>query len=182
MILTSTPSLNELKALKQKTISKGKCESVKRNLASEFSKKAKKVQKCNYLNTPVGSTDSDSDNVSYQDSSDCMEIEYSETSIDCADKQKGMTVTQGTLSKNDFVLVELIDKLNKTKKEFVAQIISASETENDTIEVKFMRHYRQHEDTFVFPDVDDVSTIEKEEILGKLQKYEKLRYGKIKFY
>ncbi|KAF5297511.1 hypothetical protein FQA39_LY19261 [Lamprigera yunnana] len=102
------------------------------------------------------------------------------------DSETKFTLDQKEICLNDFVIVSLKEIKKQVLKEFVGQIIGVVEEESNDSEVaykvEFMRNYRQHADTFVFPEVDDVSIIYTKEITGVLSKFNILRHGKVLFH
>ena len=66
-----------------------------------------------------------------------------------------------------------------TRKQFLAQIVSIDITSETKVIVSFLRQYRQSKDVFVFPEIEDVSEVLSNEILGKV-KAKVLGHGKIR--
>lgn len=67
---------------------------------------------------------------------------------------------------------------------FPAKVISVETTSsgvNTTVKVKFMKQYRIHKDTFVWPDVDDTSFVYPHEVVALLPEPQVIRYGQMRF-
>lgn len=142
-ILTDTPEKDiVVKAMEEKAEKmKIKCERVAKKRKLELAKLLKKEQ------SKVVVSDSESD-ISFEESSH-QEI--------CAE----VNLAPENLAVNDFVLVEFTTK--KTKIHYVGRI---EKMESDEANVKFMR--KQKNETFVFPETDDTSMVNTDDILLKL--------------
>lgn len=163
MVLTATPNVQELRASK-KTISEPKLKKARKQLVNVFQKsKNKEYSFCD-----------DDDNEEFSSDSN----EGSDSNESC---KKTLTLRDAeNLVTNDFVQVRLKPENSEAFKEYVGQVLKINPISN-MVQVKFLRPYRQHKDTFVFPDVQDISMIEKHEITGKLENYVKLRHGQLRF-
>lgn len=67
---------------------------------------------------------------------------------------------------------------------FVAQVFaicSDSKNENRSIEVKFLKRFKDSKDTFVWPDIEDKSFVYPHEVKYRLQQPKELRRGLLKF-
>lgn len=105
----------------------------------------------------------------FQDIPDAEETECSPDNIEEEEDEESHSVPEpGELSVNDFILVEFNynNHCKKTTlKSFVAQIL---EIKKKGCIIKCMRHYLQKNDTFVFPQANDINEISFEKIKLKL--------------
>lgn len=175
-ILTSTPFKDELEQKKKKREERLKLKERKPNLKKCALKVEKSVKR-----KVFDSSDSDVDCPNERDL--CQESEDSDSmNLDDSEPEdnppKGFTLEEPPQQLNigDFLLVTVSNE--KAKKNFPSEVV---ELRKNSISVRFMRAYRGQRHMFVFPEVDDMSVISKDDIVGKLIKFEKLRYGKIMF-
>lgn len=99
-------------------------------------------------------------------------------------EQETASVDYMTLQECDFVVVKLQDQLTKKDKLYVAQISGISENSTRSsrvVEVKFLKEYRGHKDTFVWPDVEESSFVYPHEVMKCLPQPTALRYGRLQF-
>lgn len=168
-ILTTTPNLEELKAAS--STPKIATKNVKRKLQPILSCKQKKSKAHDIESTTSESSIEEicDDSLSSGDDEGVI--------ISSIEQLSTEKVTLENLNKNDYLLVGLQNKKGDTKK-FVAQVEAI---EGDDILVSYMREYRHMCNIYVFPDTRDESFIYLREVIGRLQTYEMLRHGKIRF-
>nr|CAD7393524.1 unnamed protein product [Timema cristinae] len=108
--------------------------------------------------------------------SDYLETDESE-SEDTLSKEFTLEIKPHNIPVGDYLLVRVSNE--RSEKNFLSQAI---EIGKNSIKVKFMREYRGQWDTYVFPEVEDTSYVIPEDIVGKLTKFQQLRYGKASFW
>lgn len=81
------------------------------------------------------------------------------------------------LTVDDYVLVKMLTEKNNVK-HYVAKILKVQD--GQTYVCKFLRHSNKIPGVFVYPQVDDISTIENADIVKQFLEVEKLRRGRIK--
>lgn len=88
------------------------------------------------------------------------------------------------LNVGNFLVVKLKDQITKKDKLYCSQVSCVSETSsgcNRVIEVSFLKQYRCHKDTFVWPEIKEASVVYPHEVIACLPKPATLRYGRLKF-
>lgn len=103
--------------------------------------------------------------------SDLEEIDNSTITADSAAEMTGF-------SPGDYIYVDMKTQTG-TNKQYAAKIINCEE--NDTYLCSFLRMSHKIKDAYIFPRVEDIGIVEKNEIKKRLLEYEVLRRGQIKF-
>lgn len=88
------------------------------------------------------------------------------------------------LNVGNFLVVKLKDQITKKDKLYCSQVSCVSETSsgsNRVIEVSFLKQYRCHKDTFVWPEMKESSVVYPHEVIACLPKPATLCYGCPKF-
>lgn len=175
-ILTATPLKEELEKKKEKREERLKLKERKNSVKKDVLKNVKSIKR-----KVFDSSDSDVDCPNELDL--CQESEDSDSMHLDSDEPEDNLPKEFTLEKQpqqitigDFLLVTVSNE--KAKKDFPSKVVALGK---NSISVKFMRAYRGQRHIFVFPEIDDTSVISKDDIVGKLTKICKLRYGKIMF-
>lgn len=180
-VITSSPYFQELKELKRPQVTTTEqAKQAKRKLVPSA-----KVPKLPKRKVAKLSESEDSDDVEeqvvYEDESDNSDF-VNHSDEETLTQEKSFSLVKGEIRMNDFVLVTLREEKTQANKKYVAQIIDIHPQEQEgSYTAKFMRNYRGHDDIFVFPEAEDQSLIYNSEILGVLQNFSTLRYGKVKF-
>lgn len=94
------------------------------------------------------------------------------------------TVDYMSLIMEDFLVIKLNDQITKREKLYCAQVSEIKENSSGTsrvVEVTFLKQYRAHRDTFVFPEIEEKSIVYPHEIWCQLKQPKKLRYGRLQF-
>lgn len=84
----------------------------------------------------------------------------------------------------DFLKVKLKDSKTNKEKCYASQVSVVMANHNNTartVEVKFLKYYRNHKDIFVWPDIEERSVVYPHEVMSKLPQPSVLRYGRLKF-
>ncbi|XP_063231294.1 uncharacterized protein LOC134535878 isoform X2 [Bacillus rossius redtenbacheri] len=131
------------------------------------------------------------DNVSISSSLECPNVNHHqlEESSRQKEQQQKKHVSYDEIQESDYLIIELScndgsKKSNKVTKHFVGKVmcISGNSTgASRSVEVKFLCRYKNSEDTFVWPQVEDVSFIYPHKVRCLLPQPEELRYGLLRF-
>lgn len=112
------------------------------------------------------------------------EEDEDEAQLSTANKEK---VNYADIIEGDYLQIEMAvasTKKTATSRMFVAQVFaicSDSKNENRSIEVKFLKRFKDSKDTFVWPDIEDKSFVYPHEVKYRLQQPKELRRGLLKF-
>lgn len=98
-------------------------------------------------------------------------------------------ITYDDISEGDYLQIEMTAVgTKKTKvgvlRTFVAQVVSVSsdsKNSNRAVEVKFLKHFKESKDTFVWPHIEDKSFVYPHEVKFRLPRPKELRRGLLQF-
>ena len=151
-VYTDTPEKERLEEIENEKQKRKRKAVTKNVLGDSKNTKLKKTSKCSKRKSIESSSSSENDSFPDDNSSD-------DISDECNDIEE---FDDENLDKGDFVLVRF--PLKTKMIHYIGQILSIN---NETLEVKFLRR-KGLSNTFKFPDVEDISNVDKDDILSKL--------------
>lgn len=174
-VWTSTPKKAELDEKRRKQEERLQ----KTMKIKETTKKAVNKPKIRLFESSYSEIDSPNDDELCQESgeSELSETDDSETNdINTASNKFSLELKPQNINVGDYILVKVSnEKTNKNYPSVVLQVHESAAT------VRFMRQYRGQWNVYVFPLIEDKGYIMSEDVIGKLTKFQELRYGRIKF-